>query len=114
MTAKQSTMDRPGGGGELQRVCLEILADAVDRSIGSGFVHAAVSKASQTMTQSDYERADKAFRLLSPRESRKVREAAVETATLQREHGDYIDPMAEIGGNPAYSHIRSKSTKLGN
>src|SRR3546814_5536159 len=46
----------------IEKKALEILADAVDRTIGTGFVHAAVLKAAQTLAAHDYRQADKAFR----------------------------------------------------
>src|SRR3546814_4153709 len=51
----------------IEKKALEILADAVDRTVGTGFVHAAVLKAAQTLAAHDYRQADKAFRMLNPR-----------------------------------------------
>lgn len=97
----------------IEKKCLEILADAVDRAVGTGFVHASIVKAAETLGRSEYERAGKAFRMLSGHETRRVQATAVESAALFRDYGEYSDPAGDFGANPAYSDIRSKSTKLG-
>lgn len=98
---------------KLEKKALEILADAVDRTVGTGFVHAAVLKASQTLAAHDYRQADKAFRMLNPRETRKVKSTAIESAELFQKFGDYDDAMTELAPDPRLRDIRSRSTKLG-
>lgn len=95
------------------KAALEILADAVDRTVGTGFVYAAISKAASSLRSTDYSQADKAFRMLNPHETRKVRATAIENAELFKEFGDYDDPLAGVGPDPRLSDIRAKSTKLG-
>ncbi len=97
----------------LERKCLEILADAVDETIGSGFVHTAIVKASVSLASSDLQKADSAFRLLTPRESTKIRSTALDHASTLRDFGDYSDPFADAFSNPKFGHIRSSSRKLG-
>lgn len=96
-----------------ERKALEILADAVDRTVGTGFVHAAVLKAAQTLAAHDYRQADKAFRMLNPRETRKVRSTAIESAELFNKFGEYADPMVDMPPDPRLKTIRARSTKLG-
>jgi hypothetical protein len=95
------------------RKALEILADAVDRTVGTGFVHAAVLKASQTLAKGDRRQAGKAFNMLDPRETSRVRSTAIESAELYRQFGDSDDPVAELAPDPRLSVIRSRSSKLG-
>jgi len=99
---------------KVEKQALEILADAVDRTVGTGFVHAAIVKAASTLAPLDYKQADKAFRMLNPRETRKVQDTAIESAELMREFGDYTDPTSGLGADPKFRHIRSRSAKLGN
>lgn len=98
---------------DTNKAALEILADAVDRTVGTGFVHAAITKAASSLRPNDYSQADKAFRMLNPHETRKVRATAIENAELFKEFGDYDDPLGDIGPDPRLNDIRSKSTKLG-
>lgn len=93
--------------------CFEILADAVNRTVGTGFVHAAIMKAANSQTKHDRDQAGRAFRLLSARETRQVRSQALEEAEFFRDHGEIPDPMMDFASNPAYGDIRHKSTKLG-
>lgn len=109
---------RPAGGktmfdAKIEKKALEILADAVDRTVGTGFVHAAVLKAAQTLAAHDYRQADKAFRMLNPRETRKVKSTAVESAELYQKFGEYDDALTELPPDPRLREIRSRSTKLG-
>jgi hypothetical protein len=97
----------------VDRVCLEILADAVDRTVGTGFVHASIVKAASSMTARDYDRAGKAFQMLSPRETRKVSSAAVESANIYKDYGEYGDPIADLNPDPKLQDIRAKSARLG-
>lgn len=97
----------------IEKKALEILADAVDRTVGTGFVHAAVLKASQTMADHDYRQADRAFRMLNPRETTKVRSTAEESAMLFKQYGDDDVGLAELSPDPSLKNIRSRSTKLG-
>ncbi|MDF1792724.1 MAG: hypothetical protein P1U88_12480 [Thalassobaculaceae bacterium] len=98
---------------ERDRKALEILADAVDRTIGTGFVHAAVVKAAHTLAETDRRHAGKAFDMLNSRESRKVKSTAIESAELFRQFGDIDDPIGDIAPDPRFSDIRSRSAKLG-
>lgn len=98
---------------KLEKRALEILADAVDRTVGTGFVHAAVLKAAQTLAAHDYRQADKAFRMLNPRETRKVKSTAVETAELYNQFGEYDDALTDMPPDPRLRDIRARSTKLG-
>jgi len=98
---------------KLEKRALEILAEAVDRTVGTGFVHAAVLKAAQTLAAHDYRQADKAFRMLNPRETVKVRSTAIETAELYRQFGEYEEPLPQIPPDPRLRDIRSRSAKLG-
>ncbi|GHD58187.1 hypothetical protein GCM10017083_40770 [Thalassobaculum fulvum] len=98
---------------KLEKKALEILADAVDRTVGTGFVHAAVLKAAQTLAAHDYRQADKAFRMLNPRETRKVRSTAMESAELFHKFGDYDDALTDMAPDPRLRDIRARSTKLG-
>ena len=50
----------------LEAKCLEVLADAVSRTVGTGFVHAAVIKAAESLDEADRDKASKAFQLLIP------------------------------------------------
>ncbi len=84
----------------LERKCLKILGDAVNQTVGTGFVHAAIAKAADTLSSNDREQADKAFRLLSAKETRKVRSRALEDAELLHEHGEIPDPLLESIGSP--------------
>lgn len=97
----------------VERKSLEILADAVDRTVGSGFVHAAISKAAKTLEPKEFNAADKAFRMLNPRETRKVEKSALESASILAEHGDYSDPTEDMKPNPDFGDIRARSVKLG-
>ena len=81
---------------EADRKALEILADAVDRTVGTGFVHAAVVKAANTLAEIDRRQAGKAFDMLNPRETRKVRSTAIESAELFRQFGDIDDPVEDF------------------
>src|SRR3546814_991076 len=92
----------------IEKKALEILADAVDRTVGTGFVHAAVLKAAQTLAAHDYRQADKAFRLLNPRETRKVKSTAIESAELFQKFGDYDEAPSELPPDPR----DRKSTRL--
>jgi len=96
-----------------ERKSLEILAEAVDRTVGAGYVHEAIAKAAKTLEAKAYNDADKAFRMLNPRETRKVEKTALESATIFAEHGDYSDPLADMTPNPQFENIRSRSVKLG-
>ena len=98
---------------KLEKKALEILADAVDRTVGTGFVHAAVLKAAQTLAAHDFRQADKAFRMLNPRETRKVKLTAIETAELYQQLGEYDEPGLELKPDPWLRDIRSRSSKLG-
>jgi len=98
----------------LERKCLEILGEAVNRTVGTGFVHAAVSKAAESLSSGDREKAGKAFKLLSGKETRKVQSRALEDAELLRDHGEFADPMGDSEANPAFAQIRHASRKLGN
>lgn len=98
---------------EADRKALEILADAVDRTVGSGFVHAAVVKAAHTLADTDRQHAGKAFDMLNSRESRKVRSTAIESAELFRQFGDIDDPVEDFAPDPRLSDIRARSAKLG-
>ena len=95
------------------RKALEILADAVDRTVGTGFVHAAVVKAANTLAEIDRKHAGKAFGMLNPRETRKVHSTAIESAELFRQFGDIDDPVTDLPPDPRLSNIRSRSSKLG-
>lgn len=95
------------------RKALEILADAVDRTVGTGFVHAAVAKAAQTLADNDRRHAGKAFGMLNSRETSKVRSTALESAELFRQFGDLDDPIADLSPDPRLRDIRSRSAKLG-
>jgi hypothetical protein len=97
----------------LERKCLEILGEAVNRTVGTGFVHAAIAKAAASLTNGDREKAGKAFKLLSAKETRKVRSRALEDAGLLRDHGEIPDPLLETMSNPAYAQIRHSARKLG-
>lgn len=98
---------------KIEKKALEILAEAVDRTVGTGFVHAAVLKAAHTLAAHDFRQADKAFRMLNPRETRKVKSTAIETAELYQKFGDYLDPLSEMQPDPGLRDIRSRSQKLG-
>ncbi|MCR9072412.1 MAG: hypothetical protein NXI18_11885 [Alphaproteobacteria bacterium] len=98
---------------EADRKALEILADALDRTVGTGFVHAAVVKAANTLAENDRRQAGKAFDMLNSRESRKVRSTAIESAELFRQFGDIDDPIEDFAPDPRLSQIRSRSAKLG-
>lgn len=98
---------------KIEKKALEILADAVDRTVGTGFVHAAVLKAAQTLAAHDYRQADKAFRMLNPRETRKVKSTAIESAELLHKFGEYSDGIEDMAPDPRLREIRSRSTKLG-
>lgn len=98
---------------ESQRKALEILADAVDRTVGTGFVHAAVVKAANSLAEIDRRHAGKAFDMLNPRETRKVKTTAIESAELFRQFGDIDDPIGDLPPDPKLSDIRSRSSKLG-
>lgn len=95
------------------KLALQILADAVDRTVGTGFVHAAILKAASSLTPLDYTHANKAFRMLTPRESRRVRDTALENAELYRDFGGYDDPLGELAPDPRLRDIRARSAKLG-
>jgi hypothetical protein len=97
----------------LERKCLKILGDAVNETVGTGFVHAAISKAADSLEGNDRVQADKAFRLLSAKETRKVRSRALEDAELLRDHGEIPDPLADSESNPDYAHVRHTARKLG-
>jgi hypothetical protein len=97
----------------IEKVALGILADAVDRTVGTGFVHAAITRAASTLESSDVSQADRAFRMLNPRECKKVRDTAIENAELYRDFGDYSDPTDELSPDPRLKDIRAKSSKLG-
>lgn len=92
---------------------MEILADAVDRTVGTGFVHAAVVKAANTLADTDRRHAGKAFGMLNSRETRKVRSTAMESAELYRQFGDLDDPISDLAPDPRLNDIRSRSAKLG-
>lgn len=96
-----------------EKKALEILADAVDRTVGTGFVHAAVLKASQTLEAHDYRQADRAFRMLNFRETGKVKVVAIESAEIFRQYGDYDGAVGDLTPDPNLTDIRAKSTKLG-
>lgn len=98
---------------KIAKKALEILADAVDRTVGTGFVHAAVLKAAQTLAAHDYRQADKAFRMLNPRETRKVKSTAIESAELLHQFGEYNDGLNDMAPDPRLRDIRARSTKLG-
>lgn len=98
----------------LEKKCLEILGDAVNRTVGTGFVHAAIAKAAESLSLGDREKAGKAFRLLSAKETRKVQSRALEDAELLRDHGEFPDPLLDDAANPAFAQIRHASRKLGN
>ena len=98
---------------KIEKKALEILADAVDRTVGTGFVHAAVLKAAQTLAAHDYRQADKAFRMLNPRETRKVKSTAIESAELHHQFGEYNDGISDMAPDPRLRDIRARSTKLG-
>jgi hypothetical protein len=97
----------------VEKVALGILADAVDRTVGTGFVHAAITRAASTLERADVSQADRAFRMLNPRECKKVRDTAIENAELFRDFGEYSDPIDELSPDPRLKDIRSKSAKLG-
>lgn len=98
---------------DTDRKALEILADALDRTVGTGFVHAAVEKAAHTLAETDRRHAGKAFDMLNSRETRKVRSTAIESAELFRQFGDIDDPIGDLAPDPRLSDIRSRSSKLG-
>lgn len=98
----------------LERKCLEILGEAVSRTVGTGFVHAAIAKAAESLSSGDREKAGKAFKLLSGKETRKVRTRAIEDAELLRDHGEMPDLMGDNVANPAFAQIRHAAHKLGN
>ena len=98
----------------LEKKCLEILGEAVNRTVGTGFVHAAIAKAATSLSSGDREKAGKAFKLLSGKETRKVRSRALEDAELLRDHGEFADPLAESQANPDFADIRHAARKLGN
>lgn len=98
---------------KIEKKALEILADAVDRTVGTGFVHAAVLKAAQTLAAHDFRQADKAFRMLNPRETRKVKSTAIETAGLYHKFGEYNEALTEMPPDPRLRDIRARSTRLG-
>ena len=98
---------------KIEKKALEILADAVDRTVGTGFVHAAVLKAAQTLAAHDFRQADKAFRMLNPRETRKVKSTAMESAELLSKFCEYNDALEDLPPDPRLRDIRSRSTKLG-
>ncbi|MEQ8334360.1 hypothetical protein [Nisaea sp.] len=97
----------------VERKSLEILAEAVDRTVGTGFVHAAIAKAAKTLAEKEFSAADKAFRMLNPRETRKVEKTALESASILAEHGEYTDPTDDMNPNPKFGDIRARSVKLG-
>ena len=97
----------------IEKVALGILADAVDRTVGTWFVHAAITRAASTLESSYVSQADRAFRMLNPRECKKVRDTAIENAELYRDFGDYSDPTDELSPDPRLKDIRAKSSKLG-
>ena len=97
----------------VERKSLEILADAVDRTVGVGFVHTAISKAAETLETKEFSAADKAFRMLNSRETRKVEATAIENAQIYADHGEYSDPVEDMKPNPEFGEIRSTSRKLG-
>lgn len=97
----------------VERKSLEILAEAVDRTVGTGYVHAAIAKAAKTLEVKEYNAADKAFRMLNPRETRKVEKTALESASILAEHGEYSDPTEDMKPNPEFGDIRARSVKLG-
>lgn len=98
----------------VERKALEILANAVDRTVGTGFVHAAVVKASQTLTEKDVGKANKAFKMLDSRETRRVRFKAVEAAGMYKELGEGEGSEgAPPEPNPRFANFRSRSAKLG-
>lgn len=98
---------------DTDRKALEILADAVDRTIGTGFVHAAVVKAAHSLAETDRRQAGKAFDMLNSRESRKVKSTAIESAELFRQFGDIDDPISDLAPDPRLNDIRARSAKLG-
>jgi len=98
---------------KVEKRALEILADAVDRTVGTGFVHAAVLKAAQTLAAHDFRQADKAFRMLNRRETSKVKSTAIESAELYHKFGDYDEALTEMAPDPRLRDIRARSTKLG-
>ena len=98
---------------DIDRKALEILAEAVDRTIGTGFVHAAVTKAAHTLGKVERRQAGKAFGMLNSRENYKVRCTALETAELYRQFGDYDDPIEDLSPDPRLRDIRARSAKLG-
>ena len=98
---------------ESDRKALEILADAVDRTVGTGFVHAAVVKAAHTLAAIDRQHAGKAFGMLNPRETRKVQSTAIESAELFRQFGDIDDPIEDMRPDPRLAGSRARSAKLG-
>ena len=97
----------------LEAKCLEVLADAVSRTVGTGFVHAAVIKAAESLDEADHDKASKAFQLLSPRETQQVRSQAIGDAEFLRDQGEIPDPLLEDIGNPAYAHVRHTSQNSG-
>lgn len=97
----------------LERKCLEILGEAVSRTVGEGFVLAAIAKAAASLSSDDREKAGKAFRLLSPKETRKVHVHARENAEFLRDYGEIPDPLQDAMGNPDYAHVRHAARKLG-
>ena len=88
----------------VERKSLEILAEAVDRTVGTGYVHAAIAKAAKTLEVKEYNAADKAFRMLN---------TALESASILAEHGEYSDPTEDMKPNPEFGDIRARSVKLG-
>ncbi|NQW09866.1 MAG: hypothetical protein HQ481_08325 [Alphaproteobacteria bacterium] len=98
---------------DTEKKALEILADAVDRTVGTGFVHAAVLKAAQTLADHDYRQAGRAFRMLNFRETGKVKVVATESAEMFRQYGDYDGSVSDLAPDPRLNDIRAKSTKLG-
>ncbi len=98
---------------DVEKTCLKILADAVDRTVGNGFVHNAITRAAESLENGDFEKAGKAFQMLSRRESVRVRDSALEGAGIYRDFGEYDDPLGDLGSNPSFEHIRSRSVKLG-
>jgi hypothetical protein len=98
----------------LDRKCLKILGDAVSQTVGTGFVHAAIAKAADSLASNDREQAGKAFRLLSAKETRKVRSQALGDSEFHRDHGEIPDPLLDSMGNPAFAHVRHSARKVGN
>jgi hypothetical protein len=75
-----SLIPRNGVVMDMQRIAFEILAEAVCLAVGTGFVHTAITTASETLGPRDCSMADRAFEMLMPNEAQHVRLIAIKAA----------------------------------